>query len=56
MAALLGDLGSTRHGDEGDVRRIRSAVEGITSTLHHHEVNEQHLIQRTYYREYGGGD
>jgi hemerythrin-like domain-containing protein len=56
MAALLGDLGATRHGGEDDVRRIRTAVQGITSTLHHHELSEQQLIQRTYYREYGGGD
>lgn len=54
MAAVLADLGGTRQGDEADVRRIRSAVEGITSALHHHEVNEQHLIQRTYYRDFGG--
>jgi len=56
LATVLGDLGATRHGDQGDVTRIRKAVQAILSTLHHHELSEQQLIQRTYYREYGGGD
>ena len=54
LASVLGDLGATRHGDDSDVGRIRRAVQGILSTLRHHELSEQQLIQRTYYREYGG--
>lgn len=54
LASVLGDLGATRHGGDNDVKRIRTAVQSILSTLHHHELSEQQLIQRTYYRDFGG--
>lgn len=33
---------------------IQQQVEDLTNLLVQHETEEQHLVQRTYYREYGG--
>lgn len=53
---LLTDLARTGSGGKADVERFRHAIGDITSTLHHHEISERHLVQRTYYRDYGVGD
>ncbi len=47
----LGKLEST-----ADTERINQRIEAVTLRLVNHETNEQHLVQRAYYREYGAGD
>lgn len=42
--------------DSGAAERISRRIAEMTRLLVNHETTEQHLVQRTYYREYGVGD
>ena len=41
-------------GDEDKLDRLKNQVGELVTTINSHETTEQHLIQRTYYRDYGG--
>lgn len=42
--------------DPSRIERIRAGLAGIMTDLREHENEEHILIQRAYYREFGGGD
>lgn len=51
ILAELDELETTR-----GVESIQSQIAVLIEILVEHETGEQHLVQRTYYREYGAGD
>lgn len=53
---LVGILESWERPPASGVRVVRTRVRRLIEGLERHEVAEQHLLQRTYYREYGVGD
>lgn len=42
--------------DDKRLQEIRVALNDLTATLRQHETEEHELLQRAYYREYGGAD
>ena len=51
---ILGTLKEMSVGDEDKLDRLKNQVGELVTTINSHETTEQHLIQRTYYRDYGG--
>ena len=51
---ILAQLKSMVEEDDGELGRLRLNIENLVSTILDHESTERHLIQRTYYRDYGG--
>lgn len=52
--ALLAELDELD--DVTGAEALQGRVMEVTEVLAQHETEEQHLVQRTYYREYGAGD
>lgn len=51
---ILGTLKEMNERDEDKLDRLQNQVGELVTTINSHETTEQHLIQRTYYRDYGG--
>lgn len=51
---ILGTLKDMSERNEDKLGRLKDQVGGLVTTINSHEITEQHLIQRTYYRDYGG--
>lgn len=54
LDAVLDTLKELDLSDQEAIESIGLGVRTLVETLRHHEIEEQHLVQRTYYREYGG--
>lgn len=53
---IVGSLESWERPQAAGVRGVRTRIRVLLEGLERHERAEQHLLQRTYYREYGVGD
>lgn len=53
---IVGMLESWERPQAAGVRGVRTRIRTLLEGLERHERAEQHLLQRTYYREYGAGD
>ena len=56
LDAILDKLREMDLADREAIESVGRGVRTLVETLRHHEIEEQHLVQRTYYREYGAGD
>jgi hemerythrin-like domain-containing protein len=56
LDAILATLRELDDSNREAIESVQRGVRTLVETLRHHEIEEQHLVQRTYYREHGGGD
>lgn len=51
---ILEILKAMRKRDDEELGRLQRKISTLASTTREHETTEQHLLQRSYYRDYGG--
>ena len=51
---VLTTLKGMQDRDEKMLSRLQNEIDEFVSTIMEHESTEQHLLQRSYYRDYGG--
>lgn len=51
---ILEILKSLRERNDQELSRLQRKVSELASTIMEHESTEHHLLQRSYYRDYGG--
>ena len=56
LNAILATLRELDDSNPKEIESVERGVRALVEMLRHHEIEEQHLVQRTYYRVYGGGD
>ena len=54
MDRVLVTLKAMRERDDQELTRLQQEIDEFISTALEHETTEQHLLQRSYYRDYGG--
>ena len=54
MDQILASLKAMHERDEQALTRLQEKIEEFARTILDHETTEQHLLQRSYYRDYGG--
>ncbi|RMD63612.1 hypothetical protein D6833_05450 [Candidatus Parcubacteria bacterium] len=54
LSGLIARLKKMTEHDRGNIEQLRSDLDDLICNLHRHENEEHILMQRAYYREYGG--